>query len=53
MANELFPVPAPWAKSAYCDNDTYLKMYQQSVSDPEGFWVSRPNGWIGSSPGPK
>jgi acetyl-CoA synthetase len=38
MANDLFPVPAPWAKSAYCDNDAYLKMYQQSVSDPEGFW---------------
>jgi acetyl-CoA synthetase len=38
MANEVFPVPASWAKSAYCDNDKYLKMYEQSVSDPEGFW---------------
>jgi acetyl-CoA synthetase len=38
MANELFPVPESWAKSAYCDNEKYLKMYEQSVSDPEVFW---------------
>lgn len=38
MANELFPVPESWKKSAYCDNATYLKMYEQSVKDPEGFW---------------
>ena len=38
MANELFPVPEAWKKSAYCDNEKYLKMYEQSVSDPEGFW---------------
>jgi acetyl-CoA synthetase len=38
MANELFPVPESWKKSAYCDNETYLKMYEQSVKDPEGFW---------------
>lgn len=38
MANELFPVPESWAKSAHCDNEKYLKMYEQSVKDPEGFW---------------
>jgi len=38
MANELFPVPESWKKSAFCDNETYLKMYDQSVKDPEGFW---------------
>ncbi len=38
MANELFPVPESWKKSAYCDNEKYLKMYEQSVKDPEGFW---------------
>ncbi|HBZ54684.1 MAG TPA: acetyl-coenzyme A synthetase, partial [Syntrophobacteraceae bacterium] len=41
MANELFPVPESWVKSAYCDNDKYLQMYQQSVSDPEGFWAEQ------------
>jgi len=38
MSNELYPVPESWAKSAWCDNETYLKMYEQSISDPEGFW---------------
>ncbi|MCU0574540.1 MAG: acetate--CoA ligase [Syntrophobacteraceae bacterium] len=41
MANELFPVPEAWKKSAYCDNEKYLKMYEQSVSDPEGFWAEQ------------
>ncbi len=41
MANELFPVPESWKKSAYCDNERYLKMYEQSVSDPEGFWAEQ------------
>jgi acetyl-CoA synthetase len=36
--NELFPVPADWAESAFADNAEYLKMYQRSVDDPEGFW---------------
>ncbi len=39
MINELFPVPEAWKKSAFCDNEKYLKMYEQSVSDPEGFWA--------------
>jgi acetyl-CoA synthetase len=38
MSNDLFPVPESWAKSAHCDNETYLKMYEQSIKDPEGFW---------------
>ena len=36
--NTLFPVPESWKKSAWCDNEKYLKMYEQSVKDPEGFW---------------
>jgi len=35
---ELIPVPESWAKKAFCDNQTYIKMYEQSVKDPEGFW---------------
>lgn len=38
MAQDVFPVPASWAKKAFCDNETYLKMYEQSIKDPEGFW---------------
>ncbi len=36
--NRFFPVPADFAKSAWIDNDKYLKLYDQSVKDPEGFW---------------
>ena len=36
--NSFFPVPAEFAKNAWIDNDKYLKMYEQSVKDPEGFW---------------
>jgi acetyl-CoA synthetase len=37
--NQLFPVPDAVAKSAWVDNDKYLKMYQASVDDPEAFWA--------------
>ena len=36
---ETYPVPGDIAKSAWIDNDDYLKMYKQSVEDPEGFWA--------------
>jgi acetyl-CoA synthetase len=36
--NQLFPVPAEVAKSAWIDNAKYLDMYERSVKDPDGFW---------------
>ncbi len=36
--NELFPVPAEFAKSAWIDADKYQRMYTQSVENPDGFW---------------
>ena len=39
MSEDLvIPVPEAVAKSAWCDDDTYLRMYEQSIKDPEGFW---------------
>jgi acetyl-CoA synthetase len=38
MDNQLFPVPAAWAKKAWCDQAQYKKLYEQSIRDPEGFW---------------
>ena len=35
---QIFPVPKDWAERAWCDNETYLRMYNRSVDDPEGFW---------------
>jgi acetyl-CoA synthetase len=41
MSDDLFPVPAEWAKRAWADKDTYLEMYQRSIDDPEGFWAEQ------------
>lgn len=39
MSNDqIFPVSAEVANSAWIDNDTYLEMYQASVNDPDAFW---------------
>ena len=35
---KVFEIPASAKEKAWIDNDTYLKMYQESVEDPEGFW---------------
>ncbi|MFZ2448573.1 MAG: acetate--CoA ligase [Syntrophobacteraceae bacterium] len=45
---DVIPVPESWAKKAHCDNDKYLKMYEQSVKDPDGFWgeVAKRIDWI-------
>ena len=37
--SHVFPVPAPLAKSAWCDDAKYKAMYDRSVKDPEGFWA--------------
>ncbi len=35
---DLFKVKPQWQKDAHIDNETYLKLYQQSVDNPEDFW---------------
>ncbi|ORT50704.1 acetyl-CoA synthetase [Vibrio sp. qd031] len=35
----IYPVKASIQAQTHADNDTYLDMYQRSVSDPEGFWA--------------
>lgn len=34
----VYPVKENIKTHTHADNDTYLDMYQQSVTDPEGFW---------------
>ncbi|HIN75994.1 MAG TPA: acetyl-coenzyme A synthetase, partial [Rhodospirillales bacterium] len=34
----LFPVSDDIAKTAWLDNDKYLKWYGNSLEDPEAFW---------------
>ena len=35
---KIFEIPSSAKEKAWIDNDAYLKMYQESVEDPEGFW---------------
>ncbi|GIT73329.1 MAG: acetyl-coenzyme A synthetase [Pseudomonadota bacterium] len=35
---KIFEIPASAKEKAWIDNDNYLKMYQESVKDPVGFW---------------
>jgi len=36
--SKIYEVPGEWAAKAFVDNDKYLEMYTQSVSDPDAFW---------------
>ena len=35
----VFPVPQGLADAAWCDESSYFKMYEESISDPEAFWA--------------
>ena len=35
---QIFESPASTKAKAWIDNATYLKMYQESVDDPQAFW---------------
>ena len=36
--DNIYPVPAEWSARAWVDDAKYQEMYQQSVTDPDGFW---------------
>ncbi len=38
MFREKFPVSEEWANRAWADEAKYQEIYQDSISDPEGFW---------------
>lgn len=40
------PVPDAISSNAHCDNDKYLEMYQQSISDPDSFWAEQADEFI-------
>ena len=40
-AERIHLVPDEWKNHAWCDNDTYLEMYQRSIEDNEGFWAEQ------------
>lgn len=36
--SKTYEVPDEWAKNAFVDNDKYLEMYEQSITNPDTFW---------------
>jgi acetyl-CoA synthetase len=38
MSEKTYPVSGDWASKAWLDNAGYLREYQRSVDDPQGFW---------------
>jgi acetyl-CoA synthetase len=38
MTDQIFKVPDHTYKNTLCDHNKYLAMYEESISDPEGFW---------------
>ena len=36
--DELFPVNPEWAKRAWLNKESYEKMYQESITNPDAFW---------------
>jgi hypothetical protein len=41
VAEQVYPVPAEWAKRAWADQAKYKEMYARSISDPKGFWADQ------------
>ncbi|MBV2144807.1 acetate--CoA ligase [Falsochrobactrum sp. TDYN1] len=39
MSDKLYPVLAEAKKNTLIDNATYLEWYEESVTDPDGFWA--------------
>ena len=39
MTDKIYHVPADMAAKAHIDAAKYKAMYEQSVSDPDGFWM--------------
>lgn len=41
MSDELYPVPAEWARTARYDAAGYEKLYGRSLADPGSFWLEQ------------
>ena len=48
---KIFEIPASAKEKAWIDNDTYLKMYQESVKIRWAFGINRLIDWTGSKNG--
>ena len=48
MSDKIYEVSPEWRKRAYIDDAKYREMYARSISDPNGFWASRPSASTGT-----
>ncbi len=37
----LYPVPEEWKRRTLCDGESYARMYERSIADPEAFWAEQ------------
>ena len=41
MSQKIYPVPDDWKKRARIDEETYRRLYERSIKDPDGFWAEQ------------
>ncbi|MBI5312413.1 MAG: acetyl-coenzyme A synthetase, partial [Methylocystis sp.] len=41
MSQKVYPVPDDWKKRARIDQETYRRLYERSIKDPDGFWAEQ------------
>ena len=46
MSNKVYPVADSFSSTAHIDLKKYQSMYQQSISDPEGFWSNQADEFV-------
>ncbi len=42
----IHPIQPAWEQKAHIDNDKYLEMYEQSISDPDTFWAEQAEAFL-------
>ena len=43
---KVYPIPTDLAANCHIDEQTYLSMYQQSISSPDEFWAEQANQFV-------
>ena len=41
MSQKIYPVPDDWKTRARIDQETYRRLYERSIKDPDGFWAEQ------------
>jgi len=41
MSDKVYDVPPEWTKRAFINESQYQKMYERSLTDPNGFWAEQ------------